>query len=236
VGPSSVSNATVTDTFPAKLSNCQWLCNASGGGSCAAAGFGNINHAVNLPVGASAEFTAICDVTASATGSLVNTAAIASATSDPVPANNTVTDTDTINLVADLGISMTDGVSTVKPGKSVTYTIVASNAGVSSVSNVSVVDNFPPELNSCNWTCSGSGGGSCPASGSGNINRQVTLPVGASVSFSATCQVSGTANTAIVNTATVSGPVSDPVSSNNTATDTNQLNTGDQLIFKSGFD
>jgi hypothetical protein len=45
--------------------------------------------------------------------------------------NNSATDTDTLTPSADLGITKTDGVTTATPGGSVTYTIVASNAGPS---------------------------------------------------------------------------------------------------------
>ena len=69
-GPDPVTGATVADTFPASLT-CTWTCVGAGGGTCTAAGAGNINDAVNLPAGGSVTYTASCTVSAAATGSLV---------------------------------------------------------------------------------------------------------------------------------------------------------------------
>ena len=66
-----------------------------------------------------------------------------------------------------------------------TYTITASNAGPDPVTGGTVADTFPAVL-TCTWTCVGAGGGTCTASGSGNINDTVNLPVGASVTYTAT--------------------------------------------------
>jgi uncharacterized repeat protein (TIGR01451 family) len=96
-GPSAVTGATVADTFPASLT-ATWTCVGAGGGTCAASGSGNINDStVNLPVGASVTYTATATISASATGSLSNTATVSSATTDPNPANNSATDTDTLS-------------------------------------------------------------------------------------------------------------------------------------------
>src|SRR5690606_33594846 len=201
-GPSAVSNATVTDTFPANLENCSWTCSGSGGGSCAASGSGNISQSVNLPAGASATFTASCGIKSSATGSLSNTATISSTAPDPVPGNNSATDADNLSASADLSISKTNGTGSTTPGGQTTYTIVASNAGPSNVSNATVVDTFATELQNCSWTCSAAGGASCGvSSGSGHINRIVNLPANGSVTFSASCNVSASASGSLVNTA-----------------------------------
>lgn len=136
--------------------------------------------------------------------------------------------TDTITYVvgalADLSITKTDGVASATPGGSVTYTIVASNAGPSSVTGATVADTFPAAL-TCSWTCVGVGGGTCTASGSGNINGTVNLPSGGSVTYTASCAVSSSATGSLSNTATITAPagVTDPTLANNTATDTDAL-------------
>src|SRR4051812_38910838 len=71
--------------------------------------------------------------------------------------------------VADLAITKTDGVTSATPGGSVTYTIPASNAGPAPTTGATVADTFPASL-TATWTCVGAGGGTCTASGSGNIN------------------------------------------------------------------
>jgi uncharacterized repeat protein (TIGR01451 family) len=224
-GPSDASGATVTDTFPASLT-CTWTCVGSGGGTCTAAGSGNISDTVNLPAGGSVTYTASCTISPSATGTLSNTATVAApgGVSDPDPANNSATDTDTLGAQADLAITKTDGVTTATAGGSVTYTIVASNSGPSDAAGATVTDTFPASL-TCTWTCVGAGGGTCTAAGSGNIGDTVNLPAGGSVTYTASCTISPAATGTLSNTATVAAPggVTDPNPGNNSATDTNTL-------------
>ncbi|MDG4550539.1 MAG: DUF11 domain-containing protein, partial [Candidatus Contendobacter sp.] len=101
-GPSNATGATVADTFPAALT-CAWTCVGAGGGTCTAAGSGNINDTVNLPSGGSVTYTASCAVSASATGNLVNTATVAApgGVTDPTPGNNSATDTDSMASIFD---------------------------------------------------------------------------------------------------------------------------------------
>jgi uncharacterized repeat protein (TIGR01451 family) len=169
-------------------------------------------------------YTATCSVGTAASGTLSNTATVSGgAVTDPDPANNSATDTDTILLENDLAITKTDGVTTATPGGSLVYTITASNAGPSDATGVTVADTFPASL-TCGWTCAGAGGGTCTASGAGNINDTVALPVGGSATYTAACTVAGNVGTGtIANTATVSGGGTDPVPGNNSATDTDTV-------------
>jgi trimeric autotransporter adhesin len=226
-GPAAATGSTVADTFPAACTSVSWTCVGAGGGTCTASGSGNINDTVNLPVGASVTYSAICAISATATGTLVNTATVATpgGITDPTPGNNSATDTDTLTPQANLGISKTDGLANAVPGTSTTYTIVASNAGPSAAPGSIVADTFPAACSSVNWTCVGAGGGSCAASGSGNISDSANLPNGASATYTATCAISAAATGTLANTATVAptGGVSDPTPGNNSATDTDTL-------------
>ncbi|MBN8481130.1 MAG: DUF11 domain-containing protein [Xanthomonadales bacterium] len=226
-GPQAMSGATVADTFPSALA-CAWTCAGSGGGTCSASGSGNINDTVNLPVGGAVTYSATCAIDLLASGTLVNTATVTlpGGTFDPDTNNNSATDTDTIVAPqADVSITKTDGVAVIAPGQPTTYTIVASNAGPAGVTGATVADTFTAALTGCAWTCTGSGGGSCGASGSGNINELVNLPSGGSATFLATCTVSPSASGSLANTATISMPGAyvDPNPANNSATDTNTV-------------
>jgi uncharacterized repeat protein (TIGR01451 family) len=224
-GPSNATGSTVADTFPAALT-CTWTCVGAGGGACTASGSGNINDTTNLPSGGSVTYTASCSISAGATGSLTNTATVTApaGVTDPTPGNNSATDIDALGASADLSINKTDGVTTATPGGSVTYTITAANAGPSSAPGATVADTFPASL-SCTWTCAGAGGGTCTASGSGNINNTVNLPSGGSVTYTAACTISSLATGTLSNTATVTAPagVTDPTPGNNSATDSDTL-------------
>jgi uncharacterized repeat protein (TIGR01451 family) len=222
-GPDAITGATVADTFPA-VETCTWTCVGAGGGTCTAAGSGNINDAVDLLAGGSTTYTASCAVSASATGTLANTATVSSTVTDPNPANNSATDTDTLTAQADLAITKTDGVTTATPGSAVTYTITSSNSGPSNATGATVADTFPASL-TCTWNCFGAGGGTCTAAGSGNINDTVNLPAGGSVTHTAICAISAAATGTLSNTATVAAPagVTDGTPGNNSATDTDTL-------------
>ncbi len=223
----AVNNVGVSDTFPGSLSACTWTCAASAGGSCqSAAGSGNIATTSNSIAGNSGTltFTATCTLSASATGSLVNTATVSYA-NDPAAGNNSATDTDSIIAQADLAISKTDGTVSVTAGSPVTYTIIATNPAAVAVSNVGVADTFPGSLSACTWTCAASAGGSCQsAAGSGNIATTSNSIAGNSgtLTFVATCTLSAGATGTLSNTATVSYG-NDPNGANNSATDTSTI-------------
>ncbi|MCW5970147.1 MAG: DUF11 domain-containing protein [Blastocatellales bacterium] len=95
-GPNPVVGAPVVDILPGVLSGATWTCSASAGSACGApSGVGNINTTVNLLVNGTATFTLTATLSASASGVLSNTATVAlpAGALDPVPGNNTATDT-----------------------------------------------------------------------------------------------------------------------------------------------
>ncbi|MEO6252070.1 MAG: hypothetical protein ABIO79_02085, partial [Ferruginibacter sp.] len=222
-GTDGVFGALVTDNFPAAISSVTWTAVYAGGASGPASGAGNINAIVNLPVGGTATFTAICNISGAASGNLVNTATVTvpCGVTDPTPANNSATDTDT-QISADLAITKTDGVTTYTPGGSTTYTIVASNAGPNAVTGATVTDNFPAFITAVTWTAVYAGGATGPANGVGNISATINIPVGGTATFTAVCTISGAASGNLVNTATISAPAgyNEPNPANNSATDT----------------
>ena len=126
---------------------------------------------------------------------------------------------------AELAITKTDGRLTVLPDDELTYTVSAVNNGPLSAVGATVTDNLPAALTGVSWTCAGSGGGTCPASGSGDITSTVNLPVGASVTFTVTATVDALATGEVVNTASITAPegVTDPLPANNTATDSDTI-------------
>jgi uncharacterized repeat protein (TIGR01451 family) len=236
-GPSAATGATVTDMVPASITGVTWTCAGAGGGTCTAAGSGDISDVVNLPVVAAVTYTLTGTISASATGSLSNTATIAAPASvaEIDSSNNSATDTDALTPQADLAITKTDGQGSALPGSPITYAIVAVNAGPSAVGGARVGDVIPTALAGVAWTCMGTGGGTCTASGSGNINDTVNLPVGASVTYTLSGTISPTAGS-VSNTATITPPsgVSDPDAANNSATDTDLVSCGDVVAVPDG--
>jgi uncharacterized repeat protein (TIGR01451 family) len=129
---------------------------------------------------------------------------------------------------ADLSITKTDGVISVKPNDALTYTIVVSNNGPSGVTGATVTDTMPAQLTGVTWTCVASVGSTClNINGTGNISTQVNLISGGSAIFTVKATVSSTATGTLVNTASVAAPVGvvDPNAANNSATDTDTIIT-----------
>lgn len=233
--------ATVTDTVPASVTSVTWTCSASSGSSCtAASGSGNtINTSATLQPNGTATYIVSGTVSTTATGMLTNTASVAvpSFLTDANTADNSASDSDTINIQADLSINKTDGVTTITAGNAITYTIVVRNSATSTgASNGSIVtDSVPASIASVTWTCgSATGGGTCGvASGSGNtISTTANLPVGATVTYTVSGTLSVAATGTLSNTANVITPasgVSDPTdlsrtgAGNNSATDSDTI-------------
>ncbi|PYJ13647.1 MAG: hypothetical protein DME93_02710 [Verrucomicrobia bacterium] len=229
-GPSGVSGAVVSDTFPAIFTGVTYTATQTGGASgFTAAGSGNISDTVTMPIGSSITYKASGTISSSATGTLSDTATVTapSDVADPNLANNSATDIDTITLRADLKVTVTDKKSNTVSGAADTYTIVVTNAGPSRISGAVVSDNFPAIFTGVTYTATQIGGASgFTASGSGNISDTVTMPAGSVITYIATGTISPSAPTGTLSdTATVTAPsgVTDPNLNNNSATDTDTL-------------
>ena len=203
-GPSNAPGTTVADTFPAVLT-ATWTCVGAGGGTCTAAGSGNVSDTVNLPSGGSVTYTVSATISAAATGTLSNTATVSApaGVTDPTPGNNSATDSDTLAPQVGLGITKTDGLTTASPGQALTYTIVATNSGPSAATGATVSDTFPAAFSGAAWTCFGTGGATCSAIGLGSLADTVTIPPGGSVTYTVNGTVTAGFTGTLSNTATV---------------------------------
>jgi uncharacterized repeat protein (TIGR01451 family) len=162
-------------------------------------------------------------------GTITNTVTVNSSTNDPNTLNNTAVQTTTVTSQADLSITKSDGVASVLPGTTITYTIVVANAGPSAVTGAGVVDLLPAAITGATWTCSAAVGSSCDtASGSDDINTTINLAVNGTATFTVVADVAWSAAGTLENTAAVAPPVNtvDPDLNNNQATDTDTLLTG----------
>jgi len=93
-----VVGATVTDNFPANLTNVTWTCTASAGSSCGApVGSGNIADTVTLAPQGTVTYSVSAHVSAVSCGNFSNTATVAPppGLTDSNPENNTATVTTT---------------------------------------------------------------------------------------------------------------------------------------------
>jgi uncharacterized repeat protein (TIGR01451 family) len=234
VGEQTATGVVLTDTLPANTT----FVSASNGGTLTA---GVVLWSVgSVTVGPSVTRTVVVQVNnpvPAGVTTIINTATVAddgTHGTDPTPGNNTASDTDTVNAVPDLTITKDDGLTSVVPGQTVTYTLTISNVGNKNATGVVATDTLP-----ANTTfVSASNGGTLTngvvtwnvgplGGGGGNVTRTVTVQVNNPVPAGV--------NT-IVNTATVADDGTngaDPTPGNNTASDTDILNaTPDLTITK----
>jgi uncharacterized repeat protein (TIGR01451 family) len=132
----------------------------------------------------------------------------------------------------DLGITITDGQTSAFIGAPITYTIVVTNPGPSGVTGAVVSDTVPAAVTGVTWSCATTGGAVCVANGSGDINDTVTLPAGAAATYTLSGTVGPLATATLGNTASVAMPAGavDPNPANNSATDTDAVNTCNSAI------
>ena len=154
-GPSDAASVSVADPTPTGLT---FVSNA---GDCTTAFPCSLG---TIPPGVSRAITSTFAVPAGYTtpDPIVNPATVSSVTPDPAPGNNTATAMTAIAApVMNLGITKTNGASTVVPGTVTTYTITVSNAGPSNAIGATVIDNLPAVLSGATWSCTGAGGATC---------------------------------------------------------------------------
>lgn len=148
---------------------------------------------------------------------------------------------DIINddLSADLLVTHQRNAGATAPGATVTYSVTVLNQStVINVPNTTFTYTAGAELSNLQWTCTVSGGATCPASGNGAISHNIVLPAGGSVSYSISAVI--LANTPVATSisttasATVQAPYSDPNTANNTVPV--QFTVGGDALFANGFE
>jgi len=225
-GPTDVTGATITDALPTGATGL-WTAVYTGGATGNANGTGNINQLVNIPKNGTVTYTYAVSISSATTGNFVNTATITvpAGTTDPTPANNTATDIDTYNPVADLSITNTDGKTTYTPGTGNTYTVVVTNNGPADVTGATVTNPLPAGLTGT-WTAVFTGGATGTASGSGSIAQTVSIPSGGTITYTITTSIPSSQTGNVTSTATIVVPTgfTDPTPANNTATDVDTNN------------
>jgi uncharacterized repeat protein (TIGR01451 family) len=227
-GPDAVKDAVVTDALPAQIATWDWVCTSQTGGASGCDGVAGstmgFSDTVDLPVGGSITYTVTANISATAMGNLTNSATVSSSILDPVPGNNSATDMDTQFISADLSITKDDGVATYVPGGTLLYTIIVSNNSGSNVVGVVVTDMKPTQIDSWDWVCTLQTGGAsgCDEVIGSNMDFSdiVDLPVGGSITYTVTANVSAAATGNLTNEAVVGSSADDPVPGNNRDADT----------------
>ena len=129
-----------------------------------------------------------------------------------------------IDAPVDLAVEKTDNATTAVAGMTIDYRVTVTNNSALTVSGVTVVDNFPPDLTNVQWICNGAGA-TCTGSGTGNINDTVTLLPGGLANYLITATIAASMPPGtLTNTATVTATgYTETNPTNNTATDTTAI-------------
>jgi fimbrial isopeptide formation D2 family protein/uncharacterized repeat protein (TIGR01451 family) len=217
-GPDAAATPTVTDTAPSGTtltggSGTGWVCSLGTDGTSISCTLGG-----SLASGSTSSLVVTTAIPSDTTGTITNTATVSSPTNDPVLTNNTSTVEGTVITEADLSIVKSHA-GDFTAGATGTYQLTVTDNGASdSPGTIEVTDAIPAgetylSASGTGWVCTyraptvtcGLAAG-LAAGLSSVITLDVAVP---------SDQAPGT----IDNTATVSGPLTDPAPGNNTSTD-----------------
>jgi len=204
-----------------------WICTTPGVG-----GTGAIScTAASIPTSQTDSFTLVVKVNAGVTGGTIisNPASVSSSTTfDPNSGNNSVTQTTTVQPSANLSITKPDSPDPVAAGNDITYTITVANGGPDAATSAAFSDTVPTNTifrsitTPVGWTCS-----TVPAvGGTGLIGCTNPSFTGSSI-FTLVVRVGAAVadGTSISNTASVTSSTLDPVTGDNSATQTTTAKT-----------
>ncbi len=137
-----------------------------------------------------------------------------------------------VTRAADLVTVIDNGLALLPGGTNVIYQMTVDNVGPADVAGATLTADIPLPLSGATWVCAGTGGASCPLSGSGSLAESVDLPMGGEVIFEVTVSVPLSPEQMVDFTADATVPAgtqeNDPV--DNEDTDSDQIG-----VFGDGF-
>ena len=164
--------------------------------------------------------TIVVQVQTDAAGPLANDAVASASTSDPDGTGPTASTSTMVNASADLALSIEDDPDPVVAGSNLTYTLTLINNGPSLARNISIADTLPADTSYINATTTQ---GTCGPTSGGVLCSLGDLDTGNTATISILVSVGPGATGTLVNMASAISPTPDPVSGNDTASETTQI-------------
>lgn len=224
-GPSGATNVVLTDTLPSSVA---FVSATPSQGSCSGTSTITCNLG-SLANGGSATVTIVVTATGASVPSVTNTVSVSATEFDPNTANNSDTETTTVNPAADLSVTKSDSPDPVNVGDNLTYTITVTNNGPNNATGITVTDTLPAAVT----FVSASAG--CTHSAGTVTCTIANLAAGANTSVTITVTPQAGAVPSITNTVSVTGGQFDPNGANNSANESTTVNpTADLSVSKSG--
>ena len=227
-GPSSALGIGVNDVTdpPDALLDQHWNCTATGNSTCTASGDGG-DFTADLLVGDELTIEVEATIASWVIGELVNTAFVVPEedASDPNPETQSSAHVTDVQAIADVAIAKALVGEEVIAGETIAWTLQVDNSGPSDAPEVAISDLVNDLLEDVHWTCSGSDGGDCPASGSGDVELEAHVPADGRVTVTVEGHLPASATGTIENTATAfaAEPVDDPNLENNEASVSHEI-------------
>jgi uncharacterized repeat protein (TIGR01451 family) len=220
-GPSIAVGVVVTNTLPANVTyqsftGPNWSCTPSGS-------LVRCTRLADLASGANDTLAIIGRVNPAFTGGILNgSVLVRSNTPDPVAGNNSAATTTTVTTSADLSVSKVDTLDPVEPGTGMAYTISINNLGPSNAVGVRITDTLPTGVSyvthvpNPEWTCSLAGN-------EVRCSRAAAIAAGSNAQISIAVVVGAGVTGTINNLVRVGATTPDPVSGNNSDTETTSV-------------
>ncbi|HXO36620.1 MAG TPA: hypothetical protein VN901_30120, partial [Candidatus Acidoferrales bacterium] len=214
-GPVAATTVSFTDPIPANTTVVSLT--GPAGWACSTAPAPPTCTIATLAASTTANFTFVVTVnTGVASGTTITQAdSVTSATSDPNAGNNSATATVQVSTSANLSVTDTASPIPVLAAANITYTQVVTNAGPSTATGTSVSESLP--ANTTSFSLSGPAGWLCTLGTLTCTNPSFAPGTPATITYVVTVNAVA-AGTPINDTVSVNSTISDPNTSNNTAT------------------
>ncbi|QJB33018.1 DUF11 domain-containing protein [Chitinophaga oryzae] len=189
-GLSNATQAVISDQVPATVKQVSWSVQTVSPGTTVTSGAtgsgNNVQVTANIPAGGSIRMVIQGKVDSTFAGTITNTGVVTPAEPGNTPDSSEV-QTD-VFLKPTVQITKS-GPARLQSGQTITYTIIAANAGPSMATNAAILDAVPAAINNVTWSAAAAGNAliTGPANGVGNlVSLTVSIPPGADNSVTVT--------------------------------------------------
>lgn len=216
-GPSQSDAAEVLGDFGVGLAGLSWTCAGEDGASCGASGSDVLADHALLPPGGAVVYSVngtVADI--DQFEALVGGFPEAGVT-ELAAIDNEAALSATVLRRHDLRVALETEASAAEEGQPLNFRLRVGNDGPSRAAGAGVLLQLDPALGELVWTCSGTDGATCAASGSGTLEELADLPAGSEVVYEASVLVGFALDVGLQASVAAAAGSEDPVVGNDSA-------------------